>query len=115
MAHFIHEGQRIAYSEHGGGDRHCVLVPGLLTSQRMHAPLAATLADHGVHVITIDPLGHGDSDRPEEMWRYSMRAYAREVIALLDHLGIEQSVVGGASLGANTTLEVASAAPGRLK
>jgi len=115
MPHFEHDGQRIAFTEHGGGERHCVLVPGLLTSQRMHTPLAVALADSGIHVITIDPLGHGESDRPEEMWRYSMRAYAQEVVALLDHLGIEQAVVGGASLGANTTLEVASAAPERLR
>lgn len=115
MAHFLHEGQRIAYTEHGTGGRVCVLIPGLLTSQRMHSQLAAALADHGEHVITMDPLGHGESDRPDEMWRHSMRAYASQVVGLLDHLEIEQAVIGGASLGANTTLEVASAAPERLR
>jgi pimeloyl-ACP methyl ester carboxylesterase len=115
MAHFIHEGQRIAYTEHGAGGRVCVLIPGLLTSQRMHSQLAAALADHGEHVVTMDPLGHGESDRPDEMWRHSMRAYASQVVGLLDHLEIEQAVIGGASLGANTTLEVASSAPERLR
>lgn len=115
MAHFVHEGHRIAYTEHGDGDRLCVLLPGLLTSQRMQEPIARALADKGVRAVTMDPLGHGESDRPEEMWRYSMRSYARQTIALLDHLDADQAVVGGASLGANTTLEVASAAPERLK
>jgi pimeloyl-ACP methyl ester carboxylesterase len=115
VSHFIHEGHRIAYTTHGTGERLCVLLPGLLTNQRMQAPIARSLADRGLAVVTMDPLGHGESDRPEEMWRYSMREYARETIALLDHLDADQAIVGGASLGANTTLEVASAAPERLK
>jgi pimeloyl-ACP methyl ester carboxylesterase len=36
-------------------------------------------------------------------------------VALLDRLGAEQAVVMGTSLGANTTLEVASLAPERLR
>jgi pimeloyl-ACP methyl ester carboxylesterase len=63
----------------------------------------------------MDPLGHGKSDRPRDMWRYSMTRFAAQTIALLDHLEIEEAVVGGTSLGANVTLEVADAAPERLR
>ena len=49
------------------------------------------------------------------MWRYSMSAFARQVVALLDHLELDQAIVGGTSLGANITLEVASLAPERLR
>jgi pimeloyl-ACP methyl ester carboxylesterase len=49
------------------------------------------------------------------MWRYSISEFARQALALLDHLGLEQAVVGGTSLGANTTLELASLAPERLR
>jgi pimeloyl-ACP methyl ester carboxylesterase len=49
------------------------------------------------------------------MWRYSMPAFGRQVVALLDHLEIDEAVVGGTSLGANVTLEVASLAPARLR
>ena len=49
------------------------------------------------------------------MWRYSMPIFAREVVALLDHLEIDEAVIGGTSLGANTTLEVASLAPSRVR
>jgi pimeloyl-ACP methyl ester carboxylesterase len=115
MAWFEHDGHRIAYAEHGAGPRALVLPPGLLFSQRMQEPLAETLAARGNRVITMDPLGHGASDRPRDMWRYSMTTFGGQVIALLDHLGIEQAVVGGASLGANIALEVAAAAPGRLR
>jgi pimeloyl-ACP methyl ester carboxylesterase len=81
----------------------------------MHVPLARALAERGNRVVTIDLLGHGRSDRPPDMWRYSMGQFAQEVVALLDHLEVDEAVVGGTSLGANTTLEVASLAPQRLR
>ena len=115
MSFFEHEGQQIAYTVYGDGPRATVLLPGLLLSQRMQQPLAEALAARGERVIVMDPLGHGRSDRPRDMWRYSMSAFGREVVALLDHLEIEQAVIGGTSLGANVTLEVASAAPQRVR
>ncbi len=115
MAYLNYEGQRIAYSVYGEGARVTVLLPGLLLSQRMQEPLARALAARGERVIVMDPLGHGRSDRPRDMWRYSMGTFARQVVALLDELEIEQAVIGGTSLGANVTLEVASLAPERVR
>jgi pimeloyl-ACP methyl ester carboxylesterase len=115
MAYFRHDGQRLAYTIHGEGSRTTVLMPGLLLSQKMQVPLAQALARHGNRVITFDPLGHGASDRPREMWRYSMNAFAKLCLGLLDHLEIDEAIVGGTSLGANITLEVASIAPERLR
>ena len=66
-------------------------------------------------MITIDLLGHGRSDRPPQMVHYSMTFFARQVEALLDHLEIDRAVIGGTSLGANTTLETAYLAPDRVK
>jgi pimeloyl-ACP methyl ester carboxylesterase len=115
MAHFTFEGQRLAYTAHGEGPRPVVLLPGLLLSQKMQTPLARTLARHGHRVITMDPLGHGESDRPRQMWRYSMHEFARQTLGLLDHLELDQAVVGGTSLGANITLELAAMTPERLR
>ncbi len=115
MAHFRVDGQRLAYTIHGEGDRSVVLLPGLLLSQKMQTPLAKQLAKRGNRVITFDPLGHGASDRPPEPWRYSMSAFAGQTVALLDQLEVEQAVVGGTSMGANITLEFASLAPRRLR
>ena len=112
---FRFEGHRLVYDEYGEGDRLVVLLPGLLFSRRMHRPLAETLAGRDHRVMCLDLLGHGDSDRPEAMWEYSMTNFGRQTIALLDHLGVEQAVVGGTSLGANTTLEAAAHAPERLR
>ena len=49
------------------------------------------------------------------MWRYSMTFFGEQVIALLDHLEIEEAVVLGTSLGANAALEAAALAPERLR
>jgi pimeloyl-ACP methyl ester carboxylesterase len=112
---FEHEGHRLAYTDYGTGPRVTVLLHGLLLSQRMHEPLAEALAERGNRVVTLDLLGHGLSDRPAEMWRYSMPEFGREVIALLDHLEVDEAVVLGTSLGANATLEAAAYAPDRLR
>ncbi len=115
MAHFGYEGHKLAYTIHGKGPRTTILMPGLLLSQKMQMPLAGDLASHGNRVVTFDFLGHGASDRPQEMWRYSIAEFARQALALLDHLELDQAVVGGTSLGANTTLELAAVAPERLR
>jgi pimeloyl-ACP methyl ester carboxylesterase len=112
---FRYEGQRLAYTIHGDGPDTTVLMPGLLLSQKMQTPLARQLAKRGNRVVTFDPLGHGASDRPRDMWRYSMTAFAHQTVALLDHLDLPEAVVGGTSLGANITLELASLAPARLR
>jgi pimeloyl-ACP methyl ester carboxylesterase len=112
---FNHAGQKLAYRVYGEGSRNFVLLPGLLLPARMHEPLASALSEREHRVITFDPLGHGGSDRPRDMWRYSMPIFAREVVALLDHLNVDEAVVGGTSLGANITLEVASLAPSRVR
>ena len=62
-------------------------------------------------MVTLDLLGHGRSDRPADPLVYSMSAFADQVVALLDHLGAEQAVVGGLSLGAN----VVAGARGHLR
>lgn len=114
MAEFHLDGQRLAYTVYGEGSRTTVLLPGLLLSQKMQAPLARRLAARGNRVVTMDPLGHGASSRPRDQWRYSISAFAQQTVALLDHLEIERAIVGGTSLGANISLEVALQAPERL-
>ena len=115
MGTFTLDGQRLAYSVHGAGSSPTVLLHGMLLSQRMHEALARALAERGHRAVTLDLLGHGESDRPREKWRYSMPAFGKQVVALLDHLGDRDAVVLGTSLGANVALEVAAQAPERLR
>ena len=110
MAYFEFEGHRLAYTIYGEGDP-LILLHGQLLSQTMQGPLALSLSERGHQVITFDLLGHGKSDRPDDMSLYSMGQFAEQVVALLDHLEINKAVVGGTSLGANVALEFADLAP----
>lgn len=113
--HFLHDSRRIAWREYGVGPHAVVLTHGLLMDGRMFMKLAPELAAHGYRVLTVDMLGHGESAPVRDMTAHSMPLYGRDVIALLDHLEIPQAVVGGTSLGANVSLEVAVAAPQRVR
>jgi pimeloyl-ACP methyl ester carboxylesterase len=111
MAELRYEGHRIEYDVHGEGDRVLILIHGLLMNRRMFDRLGPALAERGNRVICIDLLGHGRSDRPEDLRLYSMPLFARQVVALIDHLGLDSAVVGGTSLGANVALELATRRP----
>ncbi len=106
---------RVEYTEYGAGDSWVVLVHAPLLTRRMHEPLARALAASGLHVVVPDLLGHGRSDRPADPLAYSVEAFGEHVVALLDHLGAPQAVLGGTSLGANVALEVAVSAPERVR
>ena len=112
---FFYEGARLEYTEFGSGSRVVVLLHGQLMPRRMHQPLARRIASHGYRVVTLDLLGHGASDRPTDPRRYSMTAFAGQVVGLLDYLEVDSAVVGGTSLGANVTLELADLSPERLR
>jgi pimeloyl-ACP methyl ester carboxylesterase len=115
MSEFTYEGHRISYDSYGEGERVLVLVHGLLMNRRMFEPLAPFLARQGNRVVCVDLLGHGRSDRPEDLRLYSMPIFARQVEALLDHLDQDRAVVGGTSLGANVALELAVRSPQRVR
>lgn len=53
-------------------------------------------------VIAIDIRGHGDSDKPHDAAAYGYATMASDVIAVMDHLGIERADYLGYSLGAFT-------------
>jgi pimeloyl-ACP methyl ester carboxylesterase len=109
------DGSRLAYEVYGSGDRVLVYLHGLLLDNQMNRALARTLAARGNRVVLLDLLGHGSSDKPLRASEYRMDAYAHDVVGLLDHLDVERAVVGGVSLGAGVSLQVATHAPGRVQ
>ncbi len=115
MAELSYQGHKISFDEYGEGERPIVLAHGLLMNRHMFDQLGPALAKRGNRVICVDLLGHGRSDQPDDLRLYSMPLFAEQILALLDHLGLERAVVGGTSLGANVALELAVRRPERVE
>lgn len=114
MPGFAVDGHRLWYSERGDpAGPPVVLVHGLFFSRRMYERLAARLPDH--RVLLLDLRGHGKSTRPRHPEDYRWNGLADDVLALLDHLGIGNAVIGGLSLGANVSLVFALRHPERVR
>jgi pimeloyl-ACP methyl ester carboxylesterase len=64
-------------------------------------------------VITPDLPGHGQSANPRPDFKFA--DVARDVFALLDHLGIDRVTAIGMSAGANTLLHMATQQPSRIR
>jgi len=114
IGQFVHDGLELYYEIHGSGPRVLVFLHGILMDANMNRRLASDLAAKGNRVVLLDLPGHGLSARPQRASFHRMDTYADHVVALLDHLGIDQAVVGWVSLGGNVSLLVAAQAPDRV-
>jgi 3-oxoadipate enol-lactonase len=101
---------RIAYEVRGHG-RPLVLVQGVGIGRWGWEPVADRLARR-FQVLTIDNRGVGASDTPPG--HFTTRAMAQDVLAVLDHAGIQQASVLGTSLGGMIAQELALAHPERV-
>ena len=88
-----------------------VLGGGLGTSVAMWRPQLAALAER-FRVIRYDHRGHGGS--PSRPGRYAIDNLGRDVLALLDALGVRRAHVGGLSLGGMVAMWLAATAPERV-
>jgi lipase len=64
-------------------------------------------------LVGVDLRGRGDSDKPES--GYGLATHASDVIRVLDHLGLENAVLLGHSMGAFVALKTALASPDRVR
>ncbi len=64
------------------------------------------LVDAGARVVGIDARGHGRSGRSADPDRYRGDAQARDVIAVVDALGVDRFDVVGYSMGASTAMRL---------
>ncbi|MGV9776259.1 alpha/beta fold hydrolase [Streptosporangium sp. NPDC003464] len=104
------DGRRLSYVDFGGAGRPLVALHGHMSEGASFAALAATLAPEW-RVIAPDQRGHGESDRAAD---YSREGYVADVVALLDHLGLDRAVVLGHSLGAINAYQLAARHPERV-
>jgi pimeloyl-ACP methyl ester carboxylesterase len=65
---------------------------------------AEVIAAAGYEVLMLDFRVHGQSEAPHDPSNYPENVLVRDVAALVDHLGLEDYVLGGFSLGARTSL-----------
>jgi pimeloyl-ACP methyl ester carboxylesterase len=112
---FVTEGLNVHYEDYGTGTKVLVFMHGILMDSQMNRRLADNLASAGHRVILLDLPGHGRSDKPRHASAHRIDSYAHYVVALLDHLGIDEAVIGGVSLGANVSLQVAAQSPERVR
>ena len=91
-------GITIAYEDSGSGPA-VLLTHGYGAAGAMWQPQRKPLNDAGYRFISWDMRGHGGTDSPDDPAAYSEALTIGDMTALLDHLGVQQAVIGGLSLG----------------
>ena len=112
--YFESGGVRLHFTDEGSGPP-VVLLHGFAVNADLNwrLPGVTQALTPEFRVISLDLRGHGLSGKPHEPEQYG-RLMADDVIALLDHLGIEKAHVVGYSLGGIITLKLATSHPDRL-
>lgn len=104
-------GITVSYNDSGGDGPAVVFGHGYLMDSSMFEPQVAALAPQ-YRVITWDGRGFGGT---RATGAFSYWDLAADVLGLLDHLGIEQAVLGGMSQGGFVSLRAALKAPERVR
>ncbi|GAA1879213.1 alpha/beta fold hydrolase [Lapillicoccus jejuensis] len=103
---------RLYHEETGDGSPLVLVHGGVLDIEQSWRELVPVLAERH-RVVALELQGHGrtnDIDRP-----ITPAAMAGDVVALLDHLGIDRAHVLGHSLGGAVALELAVSHPDRVR
>jgi len=124
MASFISDGVQIAYDDiapsapaGGDGERTIVLIHGFASNRNegwKRTGWYQAFERRGIRVIALDQRGHGESAKLYEPEAYERETLAGDVLALMDHLGVERFDLFGYSMGTRTALAVALATPDRV-
>jgi pimeloyl-ACP methyl ester carboxylesterase len=111
MSTALINGVTVSYSDTGGDGEPVVFSHGYLMDAAMFDPQVAALAPE-YRVITWDQRGFGGSRATGE---FSYWDSARDVLGLLDHLGVEQAVLAGMSQGGFVSIRAALLAAERVR
>ncbi len=105
---FVFDGPEGALAASAGGEGPPVLLlHGFPQTRAMWRPIAARLMDAGFQVVTADLRGYGASHKPLHGLDYSFRAMARDMVALMAHLGHARYHLVGHDRGARTAHRLA--------
>ncbi len=105
-------GIQLAYDEAGEGPA-VLLIHGFPLGRQMWGPQVQALAAAGFRAVAPDLRGFGESEPGAGAG--STDLLADDLIALLDHLGIEKAVVGGMSMGGYVMLNLLARYPERFQ
>lgn len=111
---YLDRGDVRVYYEDDGAGLPILLTHGFGASTGMWAGQVAAYQDR-YRLIRWDMRGHGKTECPEELSHYSQAHTVEDMRALLDHLGVEQAVIAGHSLGGFMALAFNVAYPERVK
>jgi pimeloyl-ACP methyl ester carboxylesterase len=106
------DGGRLAYDDNGGRGPVVICVPGMGDVRGQYRFLAPRLAASGYRVITMDVRGHGESSVSWKEW--DAVAVGRDVLSLMDSLGVEKAHLVGNSFAAGSVYWAAVHAPRRV-
>ncbi|WP_216209894.1 alpha/beta fold hydrolase [Amycolatopsis aidingensis] len=112
MSTLTHAGITIDYQDEGSGDP-LLLVHGHPFDRSMWRPQVSRFAGAGWRVITADLRGYGRSTVVPGST--PLETFARDLVGLLDRLGIDRVVLGGLSMGGQIVLEFHRLFPARLR
>ena len=101
----------IAYRVQGHGPA-MMLVHGYPLSGELFSKNRAALARRYT-VVTPDLRGFGSSTTPDT--KGGVELYAKDMLAVMDHLNIKKAIIGGMSMGGPVVLEMYREAPQRFK
>src|SRR5215470_15493235 len=107
------DGLRLFYQDEGDG-RTVVLLHGFAADTNVNyvrSGILDLLLDEGYRVVTLDARGHGLSSKPTDSAAYADDAMKRDVVALFDHLGLDDVLLVGYSMGAHLSLRLAPDEP----
>lgn len=107
----IFKNAKISFSDEGKGTA-IILLHGFLENSTMWNPIIPHLIKRN-RIITIDLLGHGNSDCLGYV--HSMELFAETVEAVLKHLRIRKCTLVGHSLGGYVALAFADKHPQKIK
>lgn len=105
------DGARIGFDVDGAGEP-LVLLAGQANSRHWWDAVRPDLAASSTTIAT-DHLGTGTSDTPERV-EWSTRRFARDVVSVLDELGIGRAHVYGTSMGGRVAQWLAADHPDRV-
>ena len=107
------QGVGIEVADDGAG-RAVLLQHGWPDSGNLWRRQVEALTGAGFRTIVPDLRGFGASDAPESPEQYSLPLLAGDVLAVLDHVGVEKAHVVGHDWGAALAWAIASLAPDRV-